>query len=65
MVSKPLWGEERVTLKDADGTLRSVPIGWTDFEPPDPYLSLGGGRSRFRVDDLRVLASLVVARSGK
>ena len=62
MVSKPLWGEERVTFEHADGSLRSVPVGWTDLEPPDPHLSLGAGRSRFRVLDLLGLAALVDAR---
>jgi hypothetical protein len=61
VVSKLLWGEERVTFEQADGSLRSVPVGWTDRELPDPYLSLGGGRSHFRVGDLLVLAALVDA----
>jgi hypothetical protein len=36
-----------------------MPIGWTDKAPPDPYLSLGGGRSRFRIEDLLVLTELI------
>jgi hypothetical protein len=39
-----------------------VPVGWTDFVPADPYLSVGRGRSRFRVEDLRALADLVATR---
>lgn len=62
MVAKQLWGEDRVTLQLADGTLQSVPVGWTDRVPPDPYLSLGKGRSLFRVEDLLALAELVAAR---
>jgi hypothetical protein len=37
-----------------------VPVNWTDFVPADPYLSLAGGRSWFRVEDLLALAELVV-----
>ena len=62
MVVKQLWGEERVTLEQPDGALRSVPIEWTDVAPAEPYVSLGGGRSYFRVEDLRELADLIRAR---
>jgi hypothetical protein len=61
-VAKQLWGEDRVTFEHSDGTLHSVPLGWTDVVPADPYLSVGGGRSRFRVEDLLALAGLVVSR---
>ena len=60
VVAKQLWGEERVTLQLTDGSLCSVPVGWTDLLPADPYLSLGGGRSLFRVEDLLALVGLVV-----
>ena len=43
----------------------SVPVSWTDHLPPDPYVSVGGGRSRFRVEDLLVLAQLVSVLGGK
>lgn len=62
MTSKQLWGEDRVTLQHPDGSLQSVPVGWTDLLPADPYLSLGQGRSRFRVEDLLALAELVGLR---
>ncbi|MBM3501548.1 MAG: hypothetical protein FJX74_23075 [Armatimonadetes bacterium] len=61
-VTKQLWGEERVTFEHPQGGLCSVPVGWTDVVPADPYLSIGGGRSRFRVVDLLALADLVAAR---
>jgi len=63
VVSKQLWGEDRVTFEAPDGSLRSVPVGWTNAQPADPYLSIGGGRSRFRVEDLLQLAELVATRS--
>ena len=64
MVAKQLWGEDRITYQRPDGSPRSVPVGWTDALPADPYVSVGGGRSRFRVEDLLVLAELVAARRG-
>jgi hypothetical protein len=42
-----------------DGDVRSVPIGWTDFVPADPYVSVGLGRSQFRAEDLLTLAELL------
>ena len=65
MVSKQLWGEERVTIELEDSSLLSIPIGWTDFHPPDPYLSIGDGRARFRVEDLLILVDLVNVLGGK
>jgi len=62
VVAKQLWGEERVTLQLPDGAPYSVPLSWTDVLPADPYVSLGGGRSRFRVEDLLALADLLAAR---
>jgi hypothetical protein len=59
VVAKQLWGEDRVTFEHPDGALHSVPLGWTDVVPADPYLSVGAGRSRFRVEDLLTLAALV------
>lgn len=65
MVAKQLWGEDRVTFEHPDGGLCSVPVTWTDGVPADPYVSVGGGRSRFRVEDLVVLAALVATRAGR
>jgi hypothetical protein len=62
VVAKQLWGEDRVTFQHPDGSLYSVPVDWTDAIAPDPYLSIGGGRSRFRIEDLVVLADLVASR---
>ena len=61
MVAKQLWGEDRVTFEHPAGGVHSVPVNWTDFVPADPYLSVGGGRSRFRVEDLLTLADVVAA----
>jgi len=63
VVAKAIWGEDRVTIEHPDGGLRSVPVNWTDFVPADAYLSLGRGRSYFRVEDLLALADLVTPRA--
>jgi hypothetical protein len=62
VVSKKLWGEDRVTIQLADGSLFSVPVSWTDVVPADAYVSVGGGRSQFRVEDLMALADLMALR---
>jgi hypothetical protein len=54
-----------VTLDLPDGSLYSVPENWTDFIPPDSYLSIGGGRSQFRVEDLLILIDLIATIGGK
>lgn len=63
VVTKKLWGEERVSFELPDGSVCSVPTGWTDTAPPDPYASVGRSRSRFRIEDLLQLATLVEGRS--
>ncbi len=63
-MAKPLWGEERVTLQLPDGAPYSVPLSWTDLRPADPHLSLAGGRSHFRVEDLLTLVELLATRGG-
>jgi hypothetical protein len=54
-----LWGEDGITIQMADGSPRSVPMNWTDAIPADAYTTVGGGRSRFRVEDLLALAELI------
>lgn len=53
------WGEERVFFFDEQGAQRSLPTGWTDVAPRDPFVVLAGGRSRLRVADLLVLVELL------
>jgi hypothetical protein len=61
-VAKQLWGEDRVTVQHPDGGLWSVPVSWTDYRPPAPYLQVGRARARFRVEDLLTLAALLAGR---
>ena len=58
VLRKHNWAEDRVFIVD-DGELRSVPAGWTDVDPGDPFVVVAAGRSAFRVDDLVSLASLI------
>jgi hypothetical protein len=44
-----------------EGRVCAVPAGWTDVVPADPYMSIGKGRSHFRVPDLLALVTLVAA----
>ena len=53
------WGEDRVHLHDEDGELFSVPAGWTDVVPADPFAVIADGRCPFTVDGLLALADLV------
>ena len=52
------WGEDRVHLHDEDGELFSLPAGWTDVVPADPFAVIAGGRCPFTIDGLLALADL-------
>ncbi len=62
VVTKQLWGEDRVTVERRDGSVWSIPIGWTDLAPPDPVVTVGRGRAPFRLEDLLQLVELVTER---
>jgi hypothetical protein len=53
------WGERRVYYRDRRGQLNSIPAGWTDLEPADPFVTISAGRSPFRLEDLLELVRLV------
>ena len=53
------WGEARVFYRDPQGHRASLPARWTSLAPEDPYIAVGAGRSRFRVQDLIDLAALL------
>ena len=53
------WGEDRVHLHDENGELFSVPAGWTDVAPVDPFAVIADGRCPFTVDGLLALADLI------
>lgn len=41
------------------GSLRSLPIAWTDLASPDPFLALSAGRAILRLSDLQALVRLL------
>ena len=53
------WGEDRVHLHDEDGELFSLPAGWTDVAPADPFAVIAAGRCPFTTAGLLALADLV------
>ena len=53
------WQEQRAWGLRPDGAAVALPLTWTNLVPPDPYLVVGRGRSRFRVEDLLELAELL------
>ncbi len=59
VVRKNNWAEDRVFFFVEDSQICSVPAGWTDVDPGDPFVVVAAGRSVFRVDDLVSLASLI------
>jgi hypothetical protein len=59
VVRKHNWAEDRVFFFEDDGQLRSIPAGFTDVDPPDPFVAVAAGRSSWRVEDLLALADLL------
>ena len=53
------WGEYRVHLHDENGVLFSLPAGWTDVVPADPFAVIADGRCPFTIDGLLALADLI------
>ena len=52
------WGEDRVHLHDENGVLFSLPAGWTDVAPADPFVMVAAGRCPFTTASLLALADL-------
>jgi hypothetical protein len=53
------WGEDRVHLHDENGELFSLPAGWTDVPPADPFVVVAEGRCPFATDGLLAVADLI------
>jgi hypothetical protein len=52
------WGEDRVCMRDENGSLFSLPAGWTDAAAADPFVVIADGRCPFTTDDLLAVADL-------
>jgi hypothetical protein len=59
VVHRQNWGEDRVHLHDEDGQLFSLPAGWTDVVPLDPFVVIAAGRCPFTTDGLLGVADLI------
>jgi hypothetical protein len=59
VIVRNIWGEQRAYYRDETGDLRSMPAAWTSEGPPDPFVTLAGGRSLFHIEDLLRLVALV------
>src|SRR5258708_23578530 len=53
------WGEDRVHLHDENGELFSLPAGWTDVAPADPFVVIAAGRCPFTTAGLLAPAGLI------
>ena len=53
------WGEDRVHLHDENGELFSLPAGWTDVAPADPFMVIADGRCSFTTGGLLALDDLI------
>jgi hypothetical protein len=51
--------EDRIFFWLADGIASSIPLRFTDLQPPDPVVIFGAGKCHFRVADLMELADLI------
>lgn len=46
-------------MRDGDGLLFSVPAGWTDVAPVDPFVVIAAGRCPFTTSNLLALAEAI------
>jgi hypothetical protein len=59
VVHRHNWGEDRVHLHDENGELFSLPAGWSDAAPVDPFVIVAEGRCPFTTEGLLALADLI------
>ncbi len=52
------WGEDRAHYLDSEGRLTSIPAGWTDVVPQDPFVVISAGRADFHIEGLSALVEL-------
>jgi hypothetical protein len=59
------WGEGRVSYRDEKGSVRSVPLSWTDRKEPDMFIEQSAGRSIVHIEDLAGIRQLMESLRGK
>ena len=52
-------GEDRLLCFDENGDTCLILTSWTDYLPPDPFVSASDGRANFRFSDLADLNSFL------
>jgi Family of unknown function (DUF5372) len=62
---KSAWGEDRVYFYSEEQQLSALPASWTDVVATDPFVTIAGGRSPFRADDLLEMVGLIRCLSAK
>jgi hypothetical protein len=62
-----MWGDDRLYIEGDDGSMKRIPVQWTDHSPLDPFVEMARGRAHFRLEDLRRLADLLegLGRKGR
>jgi hypothetical protein len=53
------WGEGRVSYRDEAGSVRMVPLSWTDRKAPDMFSEQSAGRSVMHIDDISGIRQLL------
>ena len=53
------WGEGRVSYRDQAGSVRTVPLAWTDRKRPDMFSEQSAGRSVLHIDDIAGMRQLL------
>lgn len=59
VVHRHNWGEDRVHMRDENGRLFSLPTGWTDVAPVDPFVTIAAGRCPFTTNALLAVAEAI------
>lgn len=54
-----MWGDDRLYIEGDDGSMKRIPVQWTDHCPLDAFVEVARGRAHFRLEDLRRLADLL------
>ena len=52
---KICWDTDRLFSFDENGNTCHILTAWTDYLPPDPFISIANGQVDFRYDDLVAL----------
>ena len=59
------WGERRMSYQDEKGSVRSVPLSWTDRKEPDMFVEQSAGRSIVHIEDVTGIRGLMESLWGK